>query len=64
MFRAVKHWATRECERQGLTADGEAKRRILGDPIVKGIRFPVMKVAESVANVVVDSAVNSDARRS
>lgn len=46
--------ATKECERQGLIADGEAKRRILGEPIVKGIRFPVMKEAE-FSNVVIDT---------
>ena len=43
LFRAVDLWAKRECERQGLTADGKTKRRILGERIVKAIRFPTME---------------------
>ncbi|KAL9981958.1 hypothetical protein ACROYT_G010729 [Oculina patagonica] len=54
LFKAVNLWATKECERQGLTADGEVKRRILGEPIIKGIRFPVMAQLE-FANIVVES---------
>ncbi|KAL9979932.1 hypothetical protein ACROYT_G008453 [Oculina patagonica] len=56
LFKAVNLWATKECERQGLTADGEVKRRILGESIVKGIRFPIMKETE-FANVVLDSKI-------
>ena len=56
LFKAVNLWATNECERQGLTNDGENKRRILGESIVKGIRFPVMK-ADEFANVVIDSKI-------
>ena len=43
LFKAVDHWATKECERLGMTADGTMKRSVLGDKIVKAIRFPVMK---------------------
>ena len=49
-------WATKESEKQGLVADGPVKRRILGEKIVKGIRFPVMKHKE-FASVVLDSKV-------
>lgn len=42
LFRAVDGWATKECQRLGMTADGTAKRSVLGDKIVKAIRFPVM----------------------
>ena len=56
LFKAVNLWATNECERQGLTKDGENKRRILGESIVKGIRFPVMEEVE-FANVVLDSKI-------
>ena len=56
LFKAVNLWATKECQRQGLTANGEVKRRILGDPVVNGIRFPVMKQVE-FANVVVDCKI-------
>ena len=32
LFKAVDRWATQEIERQGLNpADGETKRRIIGD---------------------------------
>ena len=56
LFKAVNLWATNECERQGLTTDGEIKRRILGESMAKGIRFPVMKQDE-FANVVLDSKI-------
>ena len=49
-------WATKECDRQGLEADGKTKRRILGEEIVKAIRFPTMKL-EDFASVVVDSEI-------
>lgn len=38
LFSAVSHWATKESERQSLTADGENKRRILGGRILRAIR--------------------------
>ena len=53
LFKAVDRWATKEVERQGLTPDGVVKRRILGEEIVKAIRFPVMSQKE-FALVVVD----------
>ena len=46
----------KESEKQGLVADGQVKRRILGQKIVKGIRFPVMTL-EEFASVVLDSKV-------
>ena len=56
LFKAVNVWATKECQRQGLRPSGAVKRRILGDSVVKGIRFPVMKQVE-FANVVVDCKI-------
>ena len=56
LFKAVDCWATKECEKQGLAADGSVKRRILGERIVKGIRFPVMEEKE-FAEVVLDSSI-------
>ena len=53
LFKAVDRWANKEVERQGLTPDGEVKRRVLGEEIVKAIRFPVMSHKE-FASVVVD----------
>jgi len=49
-------WATKECERQGLAADGASKRRILEEHIIKGIRFPIMKL-EEFAGVVMDGDI-------
>ena len=34
LFKEVMQWATKESERQGLVADGQVKRRILGEKIV------------------------------
>ena len=46
LFKAVDRWADKHCEKQGLVAEGSVKRRILGERIVKGIRFPLMKEKE------------------
>ena len=51
LFKAVDLWATEDCKRQGLKPDGEVKRKILGQRIVKGVRFPVMKKKEFAAFV-------------
>ena len=56
LFKAVDCWAGKECEKQGLVAEGCVKRRILGERIVKGIRFPVMKQKE-FAEVVLDCGI-------
>jgi len=53
LFKAVDCWATKECEKQGLVAEGSVKRMILGEQIVKAIRFPVMEQQE-FADVVLD----------
>ncbi|KAL9958784.1 hypothetical protein ACROYT_G035845 [Oculina patagonica] len=56
LFKAVDLWARKECERQGLTPDGNVKRRCLGETIVGQIRFPVMEEKE-FASVVLDSKI-------
>ena len=53
LFKAVDRWASKEVERQGLTPDGEVKRKVLGEEIVNAIRFPVMSYNE-FASVVLD----------
>ena len=50
LFKAVDRWATKESERQGTTP-GDAKRRILGEEIVKAIRFPLMTEKEFISVV-------------
>ena len=52
LFQAVDLWATKQCEANGSTASGELKRRILGERIIKAIRFPVMTQREFAAVVV------------
>ena len=56
LFKAVDLWATKACERQGLAADGASKRRIVGEHVIKGIRFPTMKL-EELSSVVLDSDI-------
>jgi len=56
LFKAVDLWATKECERQGLAADGAIKRKILGEDLIKRIRFPTVK-QEDFASVVLDSEI-------
>ena len=60
LFKAVDLWATKECERQGLTADGYVKRRILGEKIIKEIRFPVMEQKEFITVVLGCKILTSD----
>ena len=53
LFKAVDRWANKEIERQGLTPGGKVKRKVLGEEIVKAIRFPVMSHKE-FASVILD----------
>ena len=54
LFKAVDRWAIEQSKRQGITPDGESKRRILGEEIVKAIRFPLMSQQE-FASAVIDA---------
>ena len=56
LFKGVLQWATRELERRGVVADGCEIRNVIGEQIVKAIRFPTMKLKEFAA-FVVDSEV-------
>ena len=56
LFRAVNSWATKNCKKLGLPSDGTMKRKVLGERIVKSIRFPVMKQDEFAA-VVLESEI-------
>ena len=56
LFKAVDRWVTKESERQGLNPEGDVKRSILGEEIVKEIRFPLMSLSE-FASVVIDSHI-------
>ena len=56
LFKAIDCWAEKECEKQGLVAEGSVKRRVLGERVVQGIRFPVMEERE-FADFVLDSEI-------
>ena len=58
LFTAVDKWATSECEKNGLTPDGKTKRTVLGEQIIKAIRFPVMERHE-FSEVVTPSGILS-----
>ena len=58
LFKAVDRWATKESERHGKKPEGDVKRRILGEEIVKEIRFPVISQKE-FSSVVIDSHILS-----
>ena len=56
LFKAVDGWATKQCKKQSLAVEGKIKRRILGEEVIKAIRFPVM-TAEEFADVVLDTNI-------
>ena len=56
LFKACDRWATYQCRKQGLATDGELKRRVLGEEIIKAIRYAVMK-QEEFAGVVLDAKI-------
>ena len=60
LFKVVNLWATKQCEKQGLAADGEIKRRILGEEIITAIRFPVMKQEEFAGVILNENILTQD----
>ncbi len=46
LFRAVDRWATRRCEEANKTVDGANKRSVLGEDLLKHIRFSLMSPQE------------------
>ena len=60
LFQAVDRWATTQCKKQGLAEDGPIKRRILGEEMIKALRFPVMTGEEFAVNVLDTNILTSD----
>ena len=56
LFKACDRWAINQCRKQGLATDGGLKRRVLGEEIIKAIRYAVMK-QEEFAGVVLDAKI-------
>ena len=59
LFKAVDCWAKEECKRLSLSLDGSVKRQVLGEQIVKNIRFPIMEQNE-FEDVVLPSKILTD----
>ena len=57
LFRAADRWATSECERRGLVATGNEKRKVLG-PVLQLIRFPLMTKSEFIDVVLSTEILN------
>ena len=60
LFKAVDLWASKKCQRQGLTGDGNVKRKILGEKIIKEIHFPVMEEKEFAGIVLASEILTSE----
>jgi len=56
LFTAVDRWAREQSKKQGITPNGSSKRQVMGEEIVKAIRFPLMSQHE-FASVVIDSRI-------
>lgn len=46
LFKAVDIWAAKRCEESNMTVDGANKRSVLGEDLLKLIRFPLMSPKE------------------
>ena len=51
VFQAVNSWAETICEKRGKTPTGKEKRTIIGEELVKLIRFPLMSQSEFAEHV-------------
>ena len=60
LFKAVDRWATKQCEKQSLAAEGKIKRRILGEEVIKAVRFPLMTIEEFATFVPDTKLLNLD----
>ena len=58
LFKAVDRWAEKKIEEQGIVTDGNAKRRIIGEEILKEIRFPLMLEKEFASSVIDSNILN------
>lgn len=56
IFEAVMRWASTQCKKAGLPDDGTTKRMLLGEELVKKIRFPKMK-GEELGKVVLPAGI-------
>ena len=43
LFRLTVSWARRECKKRGIKENGYSMRHVLGEDIIRSIRFPVIR---------------------
>ena len=60
LFKGVVEWATKETEKRDIVADGQEMRKIIGERIIKAIRFRVMEQEEFVSVVLVSKILTYD----
>ena len=46
LFEAVDRWAAKRCEEANMAVDGANKRSVLGEDLLKNVRFPLMSPYE------------------
>ena len=60
LFQAVDGWAEQECKRLNLKSEGSVKREILGEEVIKKLRFPLMEQREFMEIVTVTKILTQD----
>lgn len=60
LFQAVDRWASKKVEEKGLESTGETKRDVLGEDVIKLIRFPLMSQKEFAEVVLPTKILNLD----
>ena len=51
LFQAVDKWVSKRIEEKGIENNGESKRAILGEEVIRLIRFPLMSLKEFAEKV-------------
>ena len=60
LFQAVDGWAEQQCNRLNLKPEGSVKREILGEEVIKKLRFPLMEQREFMEIVTVTKMLSQD----
>ncbi|XP_020917078.1 BTB/POZ domain-containing protein 3 [Exaiptasia diaphana] len=60
LFEAVDKWASKQIDKRELVCEGEEKRAILGEDLIRLIRFPLMSQKEFVETVLPLKVLNMD----
>ncbi|KXJ21256.1 BTB/POZ domain-containing protein 3 [Exaiptasia diaphana] len=60
LFEAVDKWATKQIDKRELVCEGKEKRAILGEDLIRLIRFPLMSQKEFIETVLPKKILNMD----